>query len=95
MLVCDKFSDQVIKSVCDARISFFCAITVSVQVRLNCPEILQCFLSGSFLYGNDYRKGLQRFSAAVLLVLLLLFFKMWHSSNCSWEQLRIVSLNCL
>lgn len=61
MLVCDKFSDRVIKSGCNAQISFFCAITVSVQVRLNCPEILQCFLSGSFLYENEHRKGLQRF----------------------------------
>lgn len=34
MLVCDKFSDQVIKSVCNAQISFFCAIAVSVQVRI-------------------------------------------------------------
>lgn len=72
MLVCDQLSDQVIKG--NAQISSFVPFTVLVQVGLNCPEILQCFFSGSFLYGNDYRKGLQRFSAAVLLVLLFSCF---------------------
>lgn len=77
MLVCAKFSDQVTQSVCNIQTSFFCAITVLVQVRLNCPEILWCFLSGSFLDKDNCRKGLQRLSAAVLLVILFC-----HSSEC-------------
>lgn len=79
-----------LSTVCNAHISSFSAITVSVQMRFNCPETLQCFLSASFLYGNDHRKGLQRFSAAVLLVLLFCC-----SSECGAKQLQLgATENC-
>lgn len=57
---------------------FFCAITVSVQVRLSCPETLKsrhyhAFLMEVFLYGNDYRKGLRRFFCSSFVVLGLVF----------------------
>lgn len=40
---------------------------------------------------KDYKDCQQQFCWYTLLP----FFRMWHNSNGSWEQLRVVSLNCL
>lgn len=75
----DKFDDQVIKAICNAWIFSFvpslfqCKQDLTVQ-KYSRADITM-FVSGRFLYGNDYRKGLQRFSAAVSVFwdLFLLF----------------------
>lgn len=42
---------------------------------------------------KDYKDFQQQFCFVGFT--LLLFFRMWCNSSCSWEQLRVVSLNCL
>lgn len=78
-----EFNNQVIKSIWNVGVSFFffllchdCFGASKLELSRNTREqTLPCILTGSFFYGNDYGKGSQTFSAAVLLVwdLFLLF----------------------
>lgn len=85
---------------------FFCAVAFSVQVRLNCPEILESryyyvFFEAVSFMGMIIEKDYTVFGVAVLLFRDLFFSsavtfsKKWYNGISSWKQLRIGSLNCL
>lgn len=77
--------------------------SVSVQVRLNCPEILErrhyrvSLVEVGMIIEKDFSDFLQQFHCfgTCFYSSAVMFSKMWHNGNSSWKQLRIVSLYCL